>query len=137
MKMKQSIEVGDGSMQKRLAAGLCPKCRNTLTINQDKKTIDCHVCGLQILDSEIFFDNIEEDSEQSQEIDMHETYLMPSEEDFCAAPEKMEWATAVRYVEEALEIFIKEKSYDPSLPEEVVLEDLPNLRIAWQRILAG
>lgn len=130
MKMKHSIEVGDGSMQKRLAAGQCPKCRNTLTVNQDKKTIDCHVCGLQILDSEIFFDNIKEDSEQSQEIDMHETYLMPSEEDFCAAPEKVEWSEAVNTIENLIENWLS----DP----EPVSEDLEaKVRQSWQRILAG
>lgn len=126
---KQCIK-GDGSWQMRLDAGLCPKCHNNLSLNKKNGTIFCVVCGLEILDSEIWFDKMKKDNEQSQDTDMHETHLLPSEEDFCAAPQKVEWSEAVNTIENLIENWLS----DP----EPVSEDLEaKVRQSWQRILAG
>lgn len=128
---KQCIK-GDGSWQMRLDAGLCPKCHNNLSLNKKDGTIFCVVCGLEILDSEIWFDKMNKDSEQSQETDMHETHLLPSEEDFAATPEKMSWSEAVSLLEGILmdkAEDIEKQDGNPELAQEV--------REAWKRILAG
>ena len=47
----QNIIDGDGSMQMRLDAGLCPKCNTNLSLNKTDGTISCLVCGLGIVDT--------------------------------------------------------------------------------------
>lgn len=43
------FKVGDGSWQKRLDAGQCPKCRSSLK-EVDAKTKQCTMCGLTIME---------------------------------------------------------------------------------------
>jgi ribosomal protein L40E len=43
--MTVTIEEGDGTMQRRLDMGLCPKCNTVLP--EDPRS-ECRVCGLQI-----------------------------------------------------------------------------------------
>lgn len=47
---KPSIQKGDGSMQKRLDAGQCPKCGTALLYQlvPDTGWQDCSTCGLQV-----------------------------------------------------------------------------------------
>ena len=124
---------GDGSWQMRLDAGRCPKCCGKLTLSKVDGTIFCDVCGLEVVDSSIVFDTI---SNKDKESEM-ETHLMPDEQTIADKEPRMEWQEAVTRVEQALEIFIKEKARDPSLPDVVSEDDLPKLRLAWQRILQG
>jgi len=42
------LEAGDGTLQKRLDAGRCPKCDVTLPPVNDKGWVQCRVCKLQI-----------------------------------------------------------------------------------------
>ena len=42
------LEAGDGTLQKRLDAGRCPKCDITLPPINDKGCVQCLVCKLQI-----------------------------------------------------------------------------------------
>lgn len=130
---QENITEGDGSMQMRLDAGLCPKCNSKLSLDKTDGTISCTICGLQIVDSGVLSDIISDSNEESE----METHLMPDEFSIAAREPRMEWQEAVTRVEQALEIFIKEKSRDPSLPDIVSEDDLPKLRMAWQRILQG
>ena len=47
---KPSIQTGDGSMQKRLDAGQCPKCGTALSYQlvPDTGWEKCSTCGLQV-----------------------------------------------------------------------------------------
>ena len=40
------ISVGDGEMQKKIEAGLCPKCHSQLV--EKPQGYDCVICGIQI-----------------------------------------------------------------------------------------
>jgi len=42
------LEAGDGTLQKRLNAGRCPKCDIQLPPVDDKGWVQCRVCKLQI-----------------------------------------------------------------------------------------
>jgi hypothetical protein len=42
------LEAGDGTLQKRLDAGRCPKCDVTLPPVNDMGCVQCWVCKLQI-----------------------------------------------------------------------------------------
>jgi hypothetical protein len=130
---------GDGSWQKKLAAGRCPKCGasvETQLVPKFKKI--CSSCGLQIIDSKPQSDNITDNTMPSEwEPDMNETKLMPTEEDIAAKEGQMEWSVAVHYVEAAIHKFIVDMRKDPATPDVVLEEDLPNLRLAWNRILRG
>ena len=42
------IEQGNGEMQKKIAAGLCPKCHSQLI--SKPHGYDCVICGIQIED---------------------------------------------------------------------------------------
>lgn len=98
---------GDGSFQKMLDAGQCPRC---------KVQVPCG-CGLQIIDGEV---------------NMNETKLMPTEEEICLNEESMSWADAISLIEglildEADDVEHQDGS--PELAQEI--------RQAWKRILQG
>ncbi len=42
------LEAGDGTLQKRLDSGRCPKCATKLPPVNDKGWVQCWVCKLQI-----------------------------------------------------------------------------------------
>lgn len=133
---------GDGSFQKLLDAGQCPKCKNKLeeyhavtftdlvSNGKERHVLFCSVCKLEVLDSSAWSDKIRHGSEQSQETEMHETYLMPSEQDFCTTPEKIQWSEAVNTIENLIENWLSD-------PEPVSEELEAKVRQSWQRILAG
>ena len=60
-----------------------------------------------------------------------------TEEDIADKEGQMEWSVAVHYVEAAIHKFIVDMRKDPATPDVVLEEDLPNLRLAWNRILRG
>ncbi len=137
-----NIIKGDGSWQRSLDAGRCPKCGGM--INGKK----CSVCGLTIIDSTPASDAIMDDTMPSEwesgmehnffEVKFkHETKLMPTEEDIAGKENPMEWSLAVRYVESAIHEFTRRMQEDPNTPDMVLEKDLPNLRKAWNRILRG
>ena len=145
----KNIVQGDGSWQKRLDAGRCPKCGSSIETQlapSFKKA--CASCGLTIIDSTPQSSAIVDDTMPSEwESDMehnffevkfkHETKLMPTEEDIAGKENPMEWSVAVRYVESAIHEFTRRMREDPDTPDTVLEEDLPNLRKAWNRILRG
>ena len=113
------IEAGDGSWQKRLDAGQCPKCRHKLesyTVSgvRQAHNIEVSLCKLEIIQKD------------PKEIPMLETKLMPSEEDFCAAPEKMYWSDAVSIIEDVIEDWLDDANISKDTEAEV--------REAWKRI---
>ncbi len=114
------IEAGDGTWQKRLDAGQCPKCRHKLEFFTTKKLslLVCPLCKLEII------------SRDPKEIPMLETKLMPSEEDLCATPEKMYWSDAVSIIEGVIEDWLND-------PEPVDKDTEAEVREAWKRILQG
>jgi len=112
------IEVGDGTWQKRLDAGQCPKCRNKLEFQQGTQSLKCSLCKLEIIQRD------------PKEVTMLETKLMPSEEDFCATPEKMYWSDAVSIIEDVIEGWLND-------PEPVDKDTEAEVREAWKRILQG
>jgi len=130
---------GDGSWQKKLAAGRCPKCGASVeTQLVPKFQKRCSSCGLVIIDSKPQSDSIMDSTMPSEwEPDMNETKLMPTEEDIADKEGQMEWSVAVHYVEAAIYKFIVDMRKDPATPDVVLEEDLPNLRLAWNRILRG
>ena len=113
------IEVGDGTWQKRLDAGQCPKCRHKLEFFTTKKLslLVCPLCKLEIIQRD------------PKEIPMLETKLMPSEEDLCAVPEKMSWQDAVSCIEE----FMLKRTALWSKDDD----EEGRVRAAWKRILQG
>lgn len=118
------IEAGDGTWQKRLDAGQCPKCRNKLELHtvlcgvrEGTQLLKCSLCKLEIIHRD------------PKEVTMLETKLMPSEEDLCAAPEKMHWSDAVGIVEDVIEDWLDDA--DISKDREA------GVREAWKRILQG
>ena len=133
------IVKGDGSWQEKLDAGRCPKCGSSVETQLEpefKKT--CRSCGLRIIDSKPQSDNITDNTMPSEwEPEMNETKLMPTEEDIADKEGQMEWSVAVHYVETAIHEFIGRMQRDPATPGVVLEEDLPNLRLAWNRILRG
>jgi len=144
-----NFTIGDGSWQKRLDAGRCPKCEGQIVTQlvPDVKKV-CEICNLTIIDSSKSSDKIKDDTMPSEwESDMehdffevrfkHETKLMPTEEDIAGKENPMEWSVAVRYVEAAIHEFTRRMREDPDTPDTVLEEDLPNLTKAWNRILRG
>ena len=118
------IEAGDGSWQKRLDAGQCPKCRHKLEphtviagVREGTQLLKCPLCKLEIIQRD------------PKEAPMMETKLMPSEEDLCAVPEKMSWQDAVSCIEEFMLKRTALWSKDDDEEERV--------RAAWKRILQG
>ena len=133
------IVKGDGSWQEKLDSGRCPKCGASVEtqLAPEFKKI-CRSCRLQIIDSKPQSDNITDNTMPSEwEPEMNETKLMPTEEDIADKEGQMEWSVAVHYVEAAIHEFIGRMQRDPSTPGVVLEEDLPNLRLAWNRILRG
>ena len=130
---------GDGSWQEKLGAGRCPKCGASIeTQIVPKFQKRCSSCGLVIIDSKPQSDSIMDSTMPSEwEPDMNETKLMPTEEDIAGREGQMEWSVAVHYVETAIHEFIGRMQRDPATPDVVLEEDLPNLRVAWNRILRG
>tara|TARA_Y100000992_G_scaffold259491_1_gene194047 strand:- start:1472 stop:1840 length:369 start_codon:yes stop_codon:yes gene_type:complete len=119
------IEAGDGSWQKRLDAGQCPKCRHKLEsytvlsgVRQGTQLLKCPLCKLEIIQKD------------PKEVTMLETKLMPSEEDFCATPKKMYWSDAVSIIEDVIEGWLND-------PEPVDKDTEAEVREAWKRILQG
>jgi len=134
-----SIIKGDGSWQVALDAGRCPKCGSsteTQLAPSFKKV--CTSCKLAIIDSTPQSSAIVDDMMPSEwEPEMNETKLMPTEEEIAGREGQMEWSVAVHYVEAAIHEFIGRMQRDPATPDVVLEEDLPNLRVAWNRILRG
>ena len=50
MTATQNTNVGDGSMQKRLDAGRCPRCDSVLNLHMADGMVRCGICKLQIVD---------------------------------------------------------------------------------------
>ena len=127
------IEAGDGSWQKRLDAGQCPKCRHKLEsytvlsgVRQGTQLLKCPLCKLEIIQKD------------PKEITMLETKLMPSEEDICSVPERMKWSDAVHVLESLVGSWLDEHENDPKQwfgmdKNEAEAE----VREAWKRILQG
>ena len=118
------IEAGDGTWQKRLDAGQCPKCRHELEphtviagVREGAQLLRCPLCKLEIIHRD------------PKEVTMLETKLMPSEEDLCAAPEKMYWSDAVSIIEDVIE--------DSLNDADISNEAEAKVREAWKRILQG
>ena len=111
------IEAGDGTWQKRLDAGQCPKCRHKLEFQEGTQSLKCPLCKLEIIQRD------------PKEVTMLETKLMPSEEDLCAAPEKMYWSDAVSIIEDVIEDWLNDADISNEAEAEV--------REAWKRILQG
>lgn len=111
----QNINVGDGSMQKWLDAGCCPRCGATLSTRIAEGMFRCNICKLQVID---------------KELEMHETFLMPDEKEISEVPPRMEWSEAVRTIEDVVEQWLTD-------PEPIGGEVEEKVRSAWQRILAG
>ena len=119
------VEVGDGTWQKRLDAGQCPKCRNKLELHtvlcgvrEGTQLLKCSLCKLEIIHRD------------PKEAPMMETKLMPSEEDLCATPEKMYWSDAVSIIEDVIEEWLRD-------PAPVDNDTEAEVREAWKRILQG
>ena len=126
-----NIVKGDGSWQVALDAGRCPKCGSSIeTQLAPSLKRACTSCKLVIIDSKAQSDTMKEDTMPSEwESDMYETKLMPSEDDLCAAPEKMRWSDAVGIVEDVIEDWLDDA--DISKDREA------GVREAWKRILQG
>ena len=122
------IEAGDGSWQKRLDAGQCPKCRHKLEFFTTKKSKKMHDIKLNLLVCPLC--KLEIIQRDPKEIPMLETKLMPSEEDLCATPEKMYWSDAVSIIEDVIEDWLND-------PEPVDKDTEAEVREAWKRILQG
>ena len=118
------VEVGDGTWQKRLDAGQCPKCRHKLEphtviagVREGTQFLKCRLCKLEIIQRD------------PKEALLMETKLMPSEEDLCSVPEKMYWSAAVTVIEDVIEDYLDDA--------DISNEAEAKVREAWKRILQG
>lgn len=123
---KQNTIEGDGSMQMRLDAGLCPKCNSTLSLDKTDGTISCTVCGLEIVDSGVLSDIISDSNEESE----METHLMPDEFTIAAREPRMQWQEAVTTIDRVIEHWLTDGG-------DVGGEVEDEVRAAWHRILQG
>ena len=122
---------GDGSWEKLMDYGRCPRCKGTL--NQLAKPFarrECMSCGMTIIDNSAESYKIKDDKPK-QEPDMHETRLQADEKQIAYDTKGlMPWPDAVSVIENV----INEYLYDPEpvhhTHESEVLE-------AWNRILRG
>ena len=131
---------GDGSWQKKLAAGRCPKCGasvETQLVPKLKKI--CSSCGLQIIDSKPQSDNITDNTMPSEWENgaMYETRLEPTEEQIFAdavSKKQILWLDAVTLMDRV----VREKlDYMEDYPDDYSDEDKDYLEAAWNRILRG
>ena len=113
MTATQNTNVGDGSMQKRLDAGRCPRCDSVLNLHMADGMVRCGICKLQIVDGISLAGTVED-----------------KETDICDSDQKMEWSEAVNIVEQVIEQWLMD-------PEPVDEAKENEVRSAWQRILAG
>lgn len=116
------IEEGDGTFERRLSAGRCPRCDTALTDEGERKI--CVVCHMTIVDNKGSSDTILYSRGESGDDLMYETKLEPSERDIADDDKnsnKMLWSDAVQIVEEA------------------VIKDTKSILVldAWKRILQG
>ena len=124
------IVQGDGSWQKLLEYGRCPRCKGAL--NQLAKPFakrECMTCGMTIIDNNAESYKIKD--KPNQESEMHETRLNANEKQIAHDTKTlMPWPDAVSIIENV----INEYLYDPEpvhhTHESEVLE-------AWNRILRG
>lgn len=123
------IEEGDGTFERRLSAGRCPRCDTVLTDEGDVKFAAvkrkiCGTCHMTIVDNKGSSDTILYSRGESGDDLMYETKLKPSEQDIAdddKNSKKMLWSDAVQIVEEAV---IR------STNSKLVME-------AWRRVLQG
>lgn len=116
------IEEGDGTFERRLSAGRCPRCDTALVDEGERKL--CGTCHMTIVDNKGSSDTILYSRGESGDGLMHETKLKPSEQDIADDDKnsnKMLWSDAVQIVEEAV---IKGTN------SKLVME-------AWRRVLQG
>ena len=71
------IEEGDGTFERRLSAGRCPRCDTALTDEGERKI--CGTCHMTIVDNKGLSDTILYGRGESGDGLMHETKLKPSE----------------------------------------------------------
>jgi len=124
------IVEGDGSWQKLIDYGRCPRCESAL--NQIAKPFakrECAACGMTIIDNNSESYKIKD--KPNQESEMHETRLNANEKQIAQDTKTlMPWPDAVSVIENV----INEYLYDPEpvhhTHESEVLE-------AWNRILRG
>lgn len=122
----QNTIEGDGSMQMRLDAGLCPKCNTNLSLDKTDGTIRCLVCGLGIVDSGPLSDIISDSNEESE----METHLMPDEFTIASREPRMQWQEAVTTIDKVIEHWLTDGG-------DVGGEVENEVRAAWHRILQG
>lgn len=116
------IEEGDGTFERRLGAGRCPRCDTALTDEGERKT--CGICHMTIVDNKELSDTILYSRGESGDGLMYETKLEPSERDIAdddKNSKKMLWSDAVQIIEEAV---IKDTK------SKLVMD-------AWRRVLQG
>ena len=124
------IVEGDGSWQKLIDYGRCPRCRGALNlIAKPFAKRECIACGMTINDNNAESYKIKD--KPNQESEMHETRLNANEKQIAQDTKTlMPWPDAVSVIENV----INEYLYDPEpvhhTHEAEVLE-------AWNRILRG
>lgn len=122
---------GDGSWEKLMDYGRCPRCKGVLNqIAKPHAKRECVSCGLTIIDNSAQSYKIT-DGKPQQGSDMYETRLEATE-DMIAEDRKspMSWSDAVSTIERVLEEYLN----DPE-PVHHTLES--EVREAWNRILRG
>jgi len=131
---------GDGSWQKKLGAGRCPKCGGLIeTQLAPVYKQQCSVCKLTIIDSKPRSDNIVDDTMPSEWENgaMYETRLEPTEEQIFAdaiSKKQILWPDAVTLMDRV----VREKlDYMEEYPDHYSDEDKDYLEAAWNRILRG
>ena len=128
MTKHQSIIDGDGSWQMKLKQSECPKCGSNLTLNMVEGILECHVCGLEIVDSSMLSDKITDSNRESE----METHLMPDEASIADKEPRMQWHEAVTTIDNVIEEWL-----DAQFIDDVGGKVASNVRNAWQRILQG
>ena len=124
----QNIIDGDGSWQRKLKQSECPKCGSNLTLNMVVGILECHVCGLEIVDSSMLSDKISDSNRESE----METHLMPDEASIAGKEPRMQWQEAVTTIDNVIEEWL-----DAQFIDDVGGKVASNVRNAWQRILQG
>ena len=130
---------GDGSWQKRLDAGRCPKCEGQIVTQlvPDVKKV-CEICKLTVIDSSKSSDKIKDDTMPSEwEADMFETRLMPTEDQIISdqlTKPAIEWSEAIT----VLESLVRDRlEYMADYPRDYTDDDHVYLEAVWNRILRG
>ena len=126
--MSDQMMQGDGSWQRRLDAGLCPKCKSKteFMLTPKPQHTRCSVCKLVIYQAST---KVQDTMPSEWEPSLHETKLMPSEDDLCSVPEKMYWKDAVSVIENVVEDFLSDADINNNTEERI--------RAAWKRVLQG